>query len=341
MQKKVFVGMSGGVDSSVAAAILLEKGNKVEGISLILTENQEKEGISDAQAVADVLGIPLHVLDMRKEFAENVISNFVSEYRTGRTPNPCIVCNEKIKFGIMLEKSLEMGADFLATGHYAKIEEVEGCFELKAADSAKDQSYFLYRLSQHQLAHVLFPMADMEKADTRELARKYNLPVAEKSDSQEICFVPDDDYVKFLKDYAGVESVPGNFVNLSGEKIGEHKGIVNYTIGQRKGLGAFGEPMFVTRINAKTNEVVLAPNGYQQSMEFIVENLSEPIESEVELDVKIRFRAPRVPATITPIGNNAVKVEFKEPQRAVTPGQSAVFYNGDTVVSGGFISMQN
>lgn len=341
MQKKVFVGMSGGVDSSVAAAILLEKGYIVEGISLILTENQENAGIFDAKAVADVLGIPLHVFDMKKEFKNSVISNFIEEYRAGRTPNPCIVCNEKIKFGLMLDKALEMGADYLATGHYAKIEENEGHFELKAADSAKDQSYFLYRLNQHQLSHILFPMADMEKVDTRELARKYGLPVAEKSDSQEICFIPDDDYVKYLKEAAGVIPVPGDFVNLQGEKIGEHKGIINYTIGQRKGLGAFGEPMFVTKIDAKTNEVVLAPNGYQQSIEFIVENLSEPIKSETILDVKIRFRAGRVPAKITPINEKAVKVAFIEPQRAITPGQSAVFYSGDTVISGGYISMQN
>jgi len=341
VQKKVFVGMSGGVDSSVAAAILLEKGYQVEGISLILTENQENAGIFDAKAVADVLGIPLHVFDMKKEFKNSVISNFIEEYRAGRTPNPCIVCNEKIKFGLMLDKALEMGADYLATGHYAKIEEGNGRFELKAADSAKDQSYFLYRLNQHQLSHILFPMADMEKVDTRELARKYGLPVAEKSDSQEICFIPDDDYVKYLKEAAGVIPVPGDFVNLQGEKIGEHKGIINYTIGQRKGLGAFGEPMFVTKIDAKTNEVVLAPNGYQQSIEFIVENLSEPITSETILDVKIRFRAPRVPAKIIPINEKAVKVAFIEPQRAITPGQSAVFYSGDTVISGGYISMQN
>lgn len=336
MQKKVFVGMSGGVDSSVAAAILLEKGYHVEGISLILTENQEKAGISDAQAVADVLSIPLHVFDMRKEFAEHVIANFISEYRAGRTPNPCIVCNEKIKFGLMLCKALEMGADYLATGHYAKIVEDNDRFELCAANSIKDQSYFLYRLTQEQLSHVLFPIADMEKEDTREIARKLALPVAEKNDSQEICFVPNDDYVKFLIEYAKLEPIPGNFVNMEGEIIGEHKGIINYTIGQRKGLGAFGEPMFVTKIDAKTNEVVLAPNGYQETSEFYVENLSEPIKSECKLDVKIRYKANKVKALIVPL-EDKVKVIFDVPQRAVTPGQSAVFYNGDTVVSGGFI----
>lgn len=336
MQKKVFVGMSGGVDSSVAAAILLEKGYQVEGISLVLTENQEKVGISDAQAVADVLGIKLHVFDMKKEFAESVIANFISEYRAGRTPNPCIVCNERIKFGLMLDKVLEMGADFLATGHYAKIVEENGSFKLMAADSVKDQSYFLYRLNQNQLSHILFPIADMEKEDTREIARKLGLPVAEKSDSQEICFVPDDDYVKFLMEYGKIIPIPGNFVDLDGNKIGEHKGIINYTIGQRKGLGAFGEPMFVTKIDAKTNEVVLAPNGFQETSEFIVDNLSEPIMAECKLDVKIRYKANRVKASIIPF-DNKVKVVFDVPQRAVTPGQSAVFYDDDTVVSGGYI----
>lgn len=341
IKKKVFVGMSGGVDSSVVAAVLLEKGYDVEGITLLLTDAQKEYGNSDAQAVADVLGIPLHMIDIRKEFSEKVISYFVSEYRQGRTPNPCVVCNQTIKFGLMLDKAIEMGADYIATGHYAKIEEKEGRFLLKAADSAKDQSYFLYRLNQNQLSHIMFPLADMEKTDTRELARKFNLPVAEKSDSQEICFVPNDDYVSFLKDYANITSLPGDFVNLEGKKIGEHKGIINYTIGQRKGLGAFGEPMFVTKIDAKTNEVVLAPKGYQQGKEFIVENLCEPIKEETVLDVKIRYRASKVPATVIPISEDTVKVVLHESQRAVTPGQSAVFYSDDTVISGGFISTEN
>ncbi|MBQ0014850.1 MAG: tRNA 2-thiouridine(34) synthase MnmA [Oscillospiraceae bacterium] len=338
MNKKAFVGLSGGVDSSVAAALLKQKGYDVEGISLVLTPNDDGSASRDAKAVADALSIPLHIIDLKSAFAERVIDYFVEEYKLGRTPNPCIRCNETIKFGLMLEKALEMGANFLATGHYAKIALENGKYLLKAADSVKDQSYFLYRLNQDQLSHVLFPIADMEKEDTRAIARELGLPVADKGDSQEICFIPDNDYVKFIKEYSSFESVPGNFVDLNGNVIGQHSGIINYTIGQRKGLGvAFGEPMFVTKIDAKTNEVVLAPNGFQETSEFFVDNLSEPFTSECKLDVKIRYKASKVPATIIPIENGKVKVVFDAPQRAVTPGQSAVFYAGDTVVSGGYI----
>lgn len=338
MGQKVFVGLSGGVDSSVAAALLKQKGYDVEGISLILTPNDDGSASRDAKAVADALSIPFHVIDMKSAFAERVIDYFVEEYKKGRTPNPCIRCNETIKFGLMLEKALEMGADFLATGHYAKIAFENGKYLLKAADSVKDQSYFLYRLNQDQLSHVLFPIADMEKEDTRAIARDLGLPVADKGDSQEICFIPDNDYVKFIREYSNFESIPGNFVDLNGNVIGQHSGIINYTIGQRKGLGvAFGEPMFVTKIDAKTNEVVLAPNGFQETSEFLVDNLSEPFSSESKLDVKIRYKASKVPATIIPIENGKVKIVFDVPQRAVTPGQSAVFYDGDTVISGGYI----
>lgn len=338
MNKKVFVGLSGGVDSSVAAALLKQKGYDVEGISLVLTPNDDGSASRDAKAVADALSIPLHIIDLKSAFAERVIDYFVEEYKLGRTPNPCIRCNETIKFGLMLEKALEMGADFLATGHYAKTALENGKYLLKAADSVKDQSYFLYRLNQDQLSHVLFPIADMEKEDTRAIARELGLPVADKGDSQEICFIPDNDYVKFIKEYSSFESVPGNFVDLNGNVIGQHSGIINYTVGQRKGLGvAFGEPMFVTKIDAKTNEVVLAPNGFQETSEFFVDNLSESFTSECKLDVKIRYKASRVSATIIPIENGKVKVVFDVPQRAVTPGQSAVFYDGDTVVGGGYI----
>lgn len=344
MATKVFVGMSGGVDSSVTAALLLKQGYEVEGINLVLVPGDPGLATKDAQAVCDVLNIPLHVIDLRDDFKKYVIDNFVDEYKNGRTPNPCVVCNENIKFGKLLDIALEMGGDYIATGHYAKIEEEDGKFYLKRADSRKDQSYFLNRLNQHQLSHTMFPMFDLEKMDTRKIAEELGLPVAHKSDSQEICFVTDDDYVGFIKDYSGYESQPGRFIDMDGNNLGEHKGIINYTIGQRKGLGiAFGEPMFVTKINADTNEITLAPAGFQHIKEFVVENVSyvyldAPLNEEIRVDVKIRCQAKPEPATIVPISESSVRVVFDVPQRAVTPGQSAVFYIGDSVLGGGFIS---
>ena len=340
MGEKVIVGMSGGVDSSVAALLLLQKGFEVEGLSLILTPDDDGAAVRDARAVADKIGIPLHVEDKREEFKEKVIDYFVEEYKNGRTPNPCVVCNEHIKFGLMLSAARALGAGKLATGHYAKLQSDGDKVLLKMADSEKDQSYFLYRVSNENFEHVMFPMAEFEKVDTRAIAKENGLPVAEKDDSQEICFIKDNDYVKFIKDYSNYTPKPGNFVNLQGEVIGQHAGIINFTVGQRKGLGmAFGEPMFVTKIDAKTNDVILAPNGFQETKEFFVDNLKfqgEPIAEEKKLLVKIRYKAKPTLATAIPIGDS-IKVVFDEPQRAVTPGQSAVLYDGDIVVGGGFI----
>ncbi len=340
MAEKVFVGMSGGVDSSVSAAMLCAKGYEVEGIHLVLNDNDEKVTLPDAKRVAEALDIPFHSVDLRAEFKKYVVDYFVAEYKCGRTPNPCIVCNQYIKFGLMLDKAIELGADFIATGHYARVEKSDGEYILRASSSAKDQSYFLYRLSQYQLEHTMFPVDGLEKLDTRALAKEYNLPVADKKDSQEICFVPDDDYARFIFDYSGYKASEGNFVDLDGNVIGTHSGIIHYTVGQRKGLGAFGKPMFVTRIDADTNEVVLAPDGFQNSNEFLVSHLSfisgKPLDSETKANVKIRFRAKPEPATLIPMGDE-IKVIFDDPQRAVTPGQSAVFYDGDIVLGGGFI----
>ncbi len=343
MSKKVFVGMSGGVDSSVTAAVLLEKGYQVEGINLILTQNDDINGNKDAAAVAEKLGIPLHTLDLRDEFSKNVIDYFAGEYLRGRTPNPCIRCNESIKFGLLLDRALKMGAYFIATGHYAKITHRFGRFNLEKSPSKKDQSYFLCRLTQEQLKHTLFPICEFEKDDTREIAEKYNLPVAQKADSQEICFIPDDDYAKFIVERTGIVPAPGNFVDMQGNVIGEHKGILYYTIGQRKGLGiSFGEPMFVTKIDAEKNEILLAPQGNQHAASFTVEkmnyiSLDNPLNCEINADVKIRCQANPAPAHITPITADKVKIEFETPQRAITPGQTAVIYDGDTVVGGGYI----
>ncbi|MBR3780982.1 MAG: tRNA 2-thiouridine(34) synthase MnmA [Clostridia bacterium] len=339
--KKIAIGLSGGVDSAAAAYLLLEKGYDVTGIIMRLKpESLADADISDAQKIADKLGIELHVLDRREFFRKNVIEPFVSEYKSGRTPNPCVECNSVIKFGAMLDYALEIGCDGIATGHYAKIEENDGRFILKKSQSPKDQSYFLYRLTRHQLAHTLFPLEGLEKDEIREIALKAGLPVAEKSDSQEICFVPNDDYISYLVSL-GVTSPKGNFIDINGNILGTHNGITNYTIGQRKGLGAFGKPMFVTGISAENNTVTIGENGSQYSIGLIADRLNfipfEELDDVMMSEVKIRYRAKPALATVTPLDDGTVSVIFDEPQRSITPGQSAVFYDGDTVIGGGRI----
>lgn len=339
--KKIAIGLSGGVDSSTAAHLLLQQGYDVTGIILRLKPDSLADAdIADARRIADALGIELHVLDRREIFRKSVIEPFVSEYLAARTPNPCVECNAAIKFGVMLDYALEIGCDGIATGHYAKIEEKDGRFLLRRSESAKDQSYFLYRLNQFQLAHSMFPLEGMEKEKIREIAEKANLPVAKKGDSQEICFVPNDDYIAYLT-AMGISSPKGNFIDKSGNILGTHNGIINYTIGQRKGLGAFGKPMFVTGINAAENTVTIGENGSQYSRGLVADRLNfiavEELTEPMRADVKIRFRAKEQPATVTPNGDGTVTVIFDEPQRSVTPGQGAVFYDGDIIIGGGRI----
>ncbi len=339
--KKIAIGLSGGVDSSTAAHLLLQQGYDVTGIILRLKPDSLADAdIADARRIADALGIELHVLDRREIFKKSVIEPFVSEYLAARTPNPCVECNAAIKFGVMLDYALEIGCDGIATGHYAKIEEKDGRFLLRRSESAKDQSYFLYRLNQFQLAHSMFPLEGMEKEKIREIAEKADLPVAKKGDSQEICFVPNDDYIAYLT-AKGIRSPKGNFIDKSGNILGTHNGIINYTIGQRKGLGAFGKPMFVTGINAADNTVTIGENGSQYSRGLVADRLNfiavEELTEPMRADVKIRFRAKEQPTTVTPNGDGTVTVIFDEPQRSVTPGQGAVFYDGDIIIGGGRI----
>lgn len=339
--KKIAIGLSGGVDSSTAASLLLQQGYDVTGIILRLKpDNLADSDIADAQRIADALGIELHVVDRREIFRKKVIEPFVSEYLHARTPNPCVECNAAIKFGAMLDYALEIGCDGIATGHYARIEENNGRYLLKRSESAKDQSYFLYRLNQFQLSHAMFPLEGMEKEKIREIAEKANLPVAQKRDSQEICFVPDDDYIAYLS-AMGISSPKGSFIDKSGNILGTHNGIINYTIGQRKGLGAFGKPMFVTGINAENNTVTIGENGSQYSRGLIADKMNfiafEELSETIRADVKIRFRAKEQPATVTPNGDGTVTVIFDEPQRSVTPGQGAVMYDGNTLLGGGRI----
>ena len=354
MKQKVMLGMSGGVDSSVAAILLLEQGYDVVGVTLKLRPDEYMTGslsggccslddIGDAKRVADALSIPHYVLGFTDVFAASVIDNFAAEYKRGRTPNPCIACNRYVKFGAMLQKALGMGMDYIATGHYAVIEQgAAGRFLLRRSLAKKDQSYVLYSMTQHELAHTLFPLGDMDKAQARDIARSHGLPVANKPDSQEICFVEDNNYARFIEKYTGEIAPSGDFIDRQGTVIGRHKGITHYTIGQRKGLGAtFGKPMYVTGLDTETNRITLGEEGSQYASALVAEDLNwiafDRLGEERSALVKVRYQAEPVPARIVPDGEARVSVRFQSPQRAVTPGQAVVFYDDRHVLGGGTI----
>ena len=360
MGQKIVIGMSGGVDSSVAAALLKEQGYEVIGVTMRLWDGESVNGVfrdgtccslsavEDARRVAYTLGIDYHVLDFRREFEQYVIDYFVSEYQNGRTPNPCIACNRFLKFDFMLQKAKLLGAELVATGHYAKVkydEERGRYLLLRSHASLKDQTYALYSLTQEQLSAIRMPLGEFSGKDqVREMAQKLNLPTAAKPDSQEICFVPDNDYVSFIERRTGIKSVPGDFVDADGNVLGEHKGIVNYTIGQRKGLGiAFGKPMFVTGINAETNQVVLGEKGSEFSSALTADALNfiafDKFDEPFRALAKVRYSAKPAQCLVKPINGGRAEVAFDSPQRAVTPGQAVVFYeeNSDVVIGGGTI----
>ena len=345
--KKVVVGMSGGVDSSVAAYLLKRQGYDVTGVTM--NHWQEEEcgslgAIEDAAKVAAQLGIPYEVIDCREEFRKHVVDYFTSEYQKGRTPNPCVVCNRYVKWEALLRRSREIGADYIATGHYARVERLEnGRFAIRnSVTAAKDQTYALYGLTQEQLARTLMPVGGYTKEEIRAMAEEIGLTVAEKKDSQEICFIPDHDYAGFIERECGRTAQPGNFVSAAGEILGRHKGIIHYTVGQRKGLGvAFGHPMFVTQIRPDTNEVVLGEDCdvftdrlYANRLNF----MSLPdIREETLLKAKIRYSHAGSSCRVTRVGEDEICCEFSEPVRAVTPGQAVVLYDGDHVAAGGTI----
>lgn len=348
---RIMVGMSGGVDSSVAALLLQKDGWDVAGVTMllkpscILTDDDRQKMYREAQDAAEVcrvLGIKHFTPDFSELFRENVIEYFAGEYFEGRTPNPCVMCNKTMKFGRMLDFAEENGYGYIATGHYARIEKSGGRFLLKKADNRKDQSYFLYSLNQRQLARTIMPLNRMEKPEARALAEEYGLPVAQKPDSQEVCFVKNDDYIAFIEHYSGRKAAPGHFVDENGHVLGEHKGIYRYTIGQRKGLGiTFGEPRFVTSIDPLSNTVTLGRDGSQYKSSLTAGNLNfipfDRLEGEIEAEAKVRYQASPSPARVLPMEGGKVKVLFTEPQRSVTPGQAVVFYNGDIVIGGGTI----
>ncbi len=341
MSETVFVAISGGVDSAAAAILLKERGYNVRGVTLRLKpHNLADKDIEDAKAVADTLNIPLDVLDMREEF-KKVTDYFCNEYLEGRTPNPCVMCNPNVKLGKLLEYTLQQGGDLLATGHYANIVKNEnGVYYIKRNPSSKDQSYFLCGLNQHILSHVIFPIADLSKPEIRQLASDNNIPVAEKKDSQEVCFIPDNDYISFIEREFNPKATPGDFLSSSGEKLGTHSGIYKYTIGQRKGLGAFGKPMYVLSIDAKNNAVIIGENNELFKEEIYIKDINflsgQAPDNEFRCEVKIRCAARPAKATLT-LTDNMGKIIFREPQRAAAPGQTAAIYIDDILFGGGTI----
>ena len=353
-KKKVLIGMSGGVDSSVAAYPLKEQGYEVHGATMQIwqedKEFEEREGgccslsaVEDARRVCDKLGIPFYVLNFRDYFKEKVIEPFIQEYMDGRTPNPCIECNKHLKFDELLRRARGIGADYVATGHYAKIEERDGRYLLiRSDDDSKDQTYALYNFTQDQLAHTLMPCGAYEKTKIREIAKEIGLAVHNKKDSEEICFISDNNHGKYISEARPSRVKPGNFVDKEGNVLGKHKGIVYYTIGQRKGLGlSLGRPVFVTGINAKTNEVIIGSEDEIFKNDLIATDVNfislDKLEGELNVQAKIRYSARPAEAIIYPLPNGKVKVSFKDKQRAITKGQSVVFYDKEVVVGGGII----
>jgi tRNA-specific 2-thiouridylase len=364
MAKKVIVAMSGGVDSSLAAALLLEAGYEVVGVHMRLHDLHAQtstranaaggrlnhgccsvEDVDDARMVAHTLGIPFYVLNFEPEFRRYIIGNFIGEYRKGRTPYPCLNCNRYVKFDALLHRADALGADYVATGHYARIhQDAEGRWHLgRAVDRSKDQAYVLYHLGQAELARVLLPLGTLPKTEVRRLAAERGLVVADKPDSQEICFIPDNNYRNFLNTVAPQISRPGPILTSAGEQVGTHEGITGYTVGQRKGLGALGpEPHYVLRLDPARNAVIVGTAHELQEHTLVAEDVhfitGTPPAAPLPVTAKIRYRAPEAPALVTPLGDGRVRVDFVTPQRAITPGQAVVFYGEDEVLGGGTIA---
>ena len=348
--KKAMIAMSGGVDSSVAAHLAMAAGYDCSGGTMCLCDKgllgaEPKDHVSDAQAVADRLGIPFYQFDCTGDFRQQVVSPFVQAYEDGLTPNPCILCNKHLKFDLFLEKAMALGYEYVVTGHYARIRKdpESGRFLLcKAPDEAKDQSYFLAGLSQYQLSHTLFPLGELTKEQVRNIAETQGFINARKKDSQDICFIPDGDYFAFMQRYTGKTYPAGNFLDMTGKVVGKHNGAVAYTLGQRKGLGiALGEPVYVCSKDMEKNTVTVGPNDALFATTLIAKDwnwVSIPeLNAPLAVAAKARSRHKEQPATVYPMENGWAKVVFAQPQRAITPGQAVVLYDGDVVVGSGTI----
>ena len=351
---RALIAMSGGVDSSVAAWLMKERGDDCIGCTMKLFSNDDiglgrartccsLDDVEDARNVANRLHIPYYVFQFSDEFLDKVIGKFIASYERGCTPNPCVDCNRYLKFGKLFERADAIDRDYIVTGHYARITREGGLFHLrKALDATKDQSYVLFAMDQRQLARTRFPLGELRKTEVRAIAERNGFVNARKPDSQDICFVPDGDYAAFLEKQTGRPSPPGPFIDSSGKVLGEHRGVIHYTIGQRRGLGlSFPEPMYVKRIDAKRATVTLCPDADLFEPTALVENVNwisgEAPRERFACDVKIRYRQKEQPALVEPMANGTVRVHFERPQRAVTPGQYAVFYLGDEVLGGGTI----
>lgn len=359
MNKKAIIAMSGGVDSSVSAFIIKSQGYDCIGVTMKLFHNEDictppeksccsLEDVEDARSVAYSLGIPYYVFNFTDRFHEEVIERFVNAYEEGTTPNPCIDCNRYLKFEKLFLRAQELNFDYIVTGHYARIEydESSGRYLLKKAlDETKDQSYVLYSMTQNQLAHTLFPLGNLRKTDVRKIAEEHGFINAKKHDSQDICFVQNGTYADFIKHHTGKDYPSGDFILKDGTVLGKHKGIINYTIGQRKGLGiAYSEPLYVSEINAGDNTVVLGRDCDLYSKTLTANNInlisSDRIEKPIRVKAKIRYRQTEQPATVIQTDDDLITIEFDKPQRAVTKGQAVVLYDDDTVLGGGTISGQ-
>jgi len=352
--KTVVVAMSGGVDSSVAAALLVEQGYQVIGLMLRLWAEQggsanrccTPDAVADARRVADALGIPFYVRDYKEVFKETVVNFFIESHAKGITPNPCVVCNREIRFNRLLQEALSLGADYMATGHYVRVTQDDGgqYHLLKGIDHSKDQSYVLYTLTQERLAHVMFPVGHYSKVDIRQIAKDKELPVFNRPDSQDLCFLGAGDYRDFLKRQAPEAVQSGQIVNTAGEVLGQHEGLAFYTIGQRKGLGVQSSiPLYVLSMDAKSNNLVvgsLAELGQQDLTAHQVSYISgQPPTEPMEVMAKIRYKAREVEATLTPLSDQRVQLNFREPLRDITPGQAVTFFQGEEIIGGGTISL--
>ena len=358
MSKRVVVAMSGGVDSSTALALLKEQGYDCIGVSMQLWDYSKKDepsgatpgscctldDINDARGVADKLGVPFYVMNMEEAFSKDVIEYFIKGYAQGTTPNPCIKCNQILKFEVLLKKAMALEADYLATGHYARITEADGRFKLlKGVDPDKDQSYFLFTMTQAQLGKVIFPVGGLTKKEVRLQARRLGLKTSEKQESQEICFVEEPRYADFLS--SRIQALPGDIVDLSEHLLGRHTGLFNYTIGQRKGLGLSGGPFYIIDIDTKANRLVVGPSEgllrktlTASEVNWIDPGAQKAAEQGLSgVEVKIRYGHSGSKASITALGIDRVRVVFDEPQKAITPGQAVVFYRGEEVIGGGWI----